>query len=474
MKLVDVDRTLIRYLRDNIPIETFKLVIDFENQESASLAEKWIRPVATKTCLKELVLTVRIYAASFTVPDEILLGENLTKLRVTVAGGKKYPVWMTTSQHPVINCVSLQELHLDGVCISEEVLHDILSSCRMLVKIVLLESCKGLKTIKVKNLPRLNELQIAFDAADSTALEVSDVPNLGVFSYDLHSLRLPLIPYNGHLISLGSSRVTQLMLGGMILDNVCLDTIKLGFPFLESLTIGMCSWMLESFHFTCASIKRLSLLSCPDTLIDVQVHAPNLLVFEFDGGTLPSLLFPASSLQVIRVSLLLHLRVDANFFLKMREALTLSRKCHLNITTRNYKPPLDIDIDDLRTRLPFPPARNVRQLSFQTSGDECMWERSPFFDAFFEICHPSNVYAMPDMMFKHNNHFCRLMLREVLEKNKTGTVCWPRYLKHAQISHAPLSEGPPLKWKTLTNSHRSFLDGSIPGVYLQFKLKWRR
>ncbi|KAI3509126.1 hypothetical protein L1887_24152 [Cichorium endivia] len=318
MKLVDVDRTLIRYLRDNIPIETFNLVIDFENQESASLAEKWIRPVATTTCLKEFALTVRVYAASFTVPDEILL----------VGGGKKYPVWMTTSQHPVINCVSLQELHLDGVCISEEVLHDILSSCRMLVKIVLLESY-------------------------STALEVSDVPNLGVFSYDLHSLRLPLIPFNGHSISLGSSRVTQLMLGGMILDNVCLDTIKMGFPFLESLTIGMRSWMLESFHFTCASIKRLSLLSCPDTLIDVQVHAPNLLVFEFDGGTLPSLLFPASSLQVIRVSLLLHLPVDANFFLKMREALTLSRKCHLNITTLNYKPPLDIDIDDLRTRLPF-------------------------------------------------------------------------------------------------------------------------
>ncbi|CAH1431698.1 unnamed protein product [Lactuca virosa] len=94
----------------------------------------------------------------------------------------------------------------------------------------------------------------------------------------------------------------------------------------------------------------------------------------------------------------------------MREALTLSRNCYLDIATANYsKLPWDININDLRKRLLLPPARNVPQLSFKTIGDECLWERSPFFDAFFEICHPEHVLANPDMHNSHNNHFCRLM-----------------------------------------------------------------
>ncbi|KAI3506495.1 hypothetical protein L1887_28856 [Cichorium endivia] len=143
--LLDVDLTLLRYLRDNIPIESFYLNIEIENQESASHVEKWIRPVATKTCLKELFLSIDLTNASLTLPDDILSGENLTNLRVSVPTRGTHSVWMST---PVIKCVSLQELHLYNVCISEEALHDILSSCSLLVKIELLYSCKEFKTIK--------------------------------------------------------------------------------------------------------------------------------------------------------------------------------------------------------------------------------------------------------------------------------------------------------------------------------------
>ncbi|KAI3497423.1 hypothetical protein L1887_40020 [Cichorium endivia] len=468
MKLEDVDRTLIRYLRDNTPIERFELVIQIKNQESASHAEQWIGPVASKHCLKEISLSITLNGASFTLPDEILSGESLTKIKISVPMRGIHSVWMKT---PVIKCSSLRELHLEGVCISEEALHDILLSCSSLVKIVLLGSCKGFKTIRVKNLPRLYELQIALDVVDSTALQISDVPNLGVFScnVDLKFRRHPPIPFNAYSISLGSN-VTQLMLAGMVTDNLCLDRIKSGFPFLESLTLDLTSWMLESFHFTCASIKILSLLSCPDILIDVQVHAPKLKNFEFCGDTLPSLLFPVSSLNRLLLSLSLDLPVDANFFLKMRETLALSRECYLNITTHNSELPFDMDMDDLRTRLLLPPAMNVQELCFETDEDDCLWERSPFFDAFFEICHPRHVIPYPDISFSHNNHFCRLMLREVLEKKiktMTRTAYWPHYLKHVQIRQDPYQ-----KWKTLTNSHRSFLDGSSPDVDLEFKLEW--
>ncbi|XP_023761561.1 uncharacterized protein LOC111909991 isoform X2 [Lactuca sativa] len=465
MKLVEVERTLIRYLRDSIPIQLFELVIDIENQELASHAEKWIHSVSTKTCLKKIFLSIfpSSVCALFTLPDEILLGENLTSLRVLASRGT-VSVRMTTSHHPVIKCVSLRELHLDGVCISEETLNLILSSCSLLVKIELSniysDSCEGFKTIKVINLPFLYALSIGLDGWQSTSLEIRDVPNLGVFSYDLfHSARLwdphPL-PFNSnaHSISLGRN-VTHLMLGGVIADNAGLDMIKSGFPFLMCLTLYLTSWMLGSFHFTCASIKRLSLQSCPKSLIDVQVHAPKLLFFDFHGDMLPSLLFPDSSLWYIKLSLSLNLPVDADFFLKMREALTLSQKCDLRVTTRNNSK-LPFNIEDLRTRLLFPPATNVQKFEFQTVEDECLSDRSPFFDAFFEICHPKHVYAKRDMMDEYSNHFCSLMLSEMT----TGTTFWSHHLKDVQIRRHK-------KWETLTDCPRSFLHGNM-----HFKLYW--
>ncbi|CAI9262515.1 unnamed protein product [Lactuca saligna] len=372
MKLVDVEHTLKSYLDNNIPIESFELSISIENQESASLAEKWIRRVSTKR------------------------ENDLQAQRITLDEG-------------------------------------------------------------------------------STGLEIIHVPNLHVMGCNVRMNRMsrrfgPLI--KDHSISLGSS-ITDLTLGGgMIRDNGSLDMIiKLGLPFLESLTLDMDYWMLGSFRFTCASIKQFSLLSCPCTLGDVvYVTAPKLLFFSFYGNTMPSLLFPDSTLEQIDFRLGLDIdRVDASFFLKMREALMLSSKSSkLHKTTFNHdRPlPLEIDIDDLRTRQPFPPATNLQKLSFETIGDDCLWECSLFFQAFFEICHLKQVTSWPVTMLKDKNHFCELML-QVLEKNSskiTTTTYWPRYLKNVQIErpgHNP-------KWETLSVSHTSFLQGPTP-KHLPFK-----
>ncbi|CAI9304377.1 unnamed protein product [Lactuca saligna] len=144
MKLVDVERTLIRYHRENTPIKRFDLKINIEDQESASQAEKWIGDVATKTCLKEISLSLLLWGASFRLPDEILASENLTKLRVSAPRIHPNFVWMTMTNPVMFKCVlSLRELHLEGVSISEEALHHILSSCCLLERIELLHSCEG-------------------------------------------------------------------------------------------------------------------------------------------------------------------------------------------------------------------------------------------------------------------------------------------------------------------------------------------
>ncbi|KAL4564923.1 hypothetical protein LXL04_028999 [Taraxacum kok-saghyz] len=480
MKLADVDRSLVRYLRDDIPIERFELKIDIQNQKSAALAQKWIRSVATKTSLKELSLTISPSGASLHLPEELLSGENLIKITVSASQGPKpNSIWMTTTHHP--KCVtSLRELHFSCVTVSEQVLHDIFSSCSSLVKIELILCSQGLNTIKVKNLHCLRQLQIVTSDGGSTAFEISHLKSLRMLGCNVRmngrSKRLSIPPLiNGHSISLGSG-VTELTLGGgMIMDDASLDMIvKLGLPFLESLTLNMACWTRASFPFTSASIKRFSLLGCTSRLVDlVYVNAPKLLLFSFSGKIMPCFVFPYSTLEQIEFRLRFDIdRLDVSFFLKMRESLRLSSKCRVHITTFSYNLPMPlVDIYDLRRKLRFPPATNVQQLLFETTGDECMWESSPFFDAFFEICHPDHVSARPDSMLKHKNHFCKLIVMEVLEKNMnktTTTSYWPHYLKNVQIER-PHNK----KWETLTDSDTSFLEKLAPEhVPVQFKLNW--
>ncbi|KAI3524597.1 hypothetical protein L1887_03256 [Cichorium endivia] len=470
MKLV-VERTLIRYLRDNIPIQTFDLYIVIYEDESASLAEECIRAtVATKT-LKELSLSIYPDDVSVNLPNEILSCENLTKMRVSSFINASFSALSMTSHQPVtVNCISLRELDLRCVYISQELLDAILSFCRLLVKVRLAYCSEGLNSIKVKNLPCLEELVIMTIDGGSTALEINNVPKLRFCrcNLDFDDEWNPRVPSSAHSISIGS-RLAHLSLCGVVMDDASLNMIEWGVPFLEGLNLHMTSWKLESFRFTCASIKRLSLLCCRQSLIDVQVYAPNLRFFSFDGHTtMPSLLFPVSTLiKQTRFSLNPGFHFDASFFLKMREALAISSNCYININLDPGPPPGDIDIDDIRARLPFPPAMNVRQLTIVILGNRSKWEYSPFIDAFFEICHPKHVSKTGNFCSADKNYFCNLMLKGVLEEKKktTTTASWPGYLKRVQIRHRQ-------KWETLKDSHRSFLEGATP-FKAYFKLKWR-
>ncbi|KAI3510198.1 hypothetical protein L1887_25729 [Cichorium endivia] len=344
------------------------------------------------------------------------------------------------TSRPVINCVSLRELQLDKLHISEEVLDDIFSACSLLVKVKLSLLKGDLKTIKIKNLGCLKDLTISSlegTRSSATVLESDHVPNLNYFMCDLRFMPSQVgnpLPFNAHSLSLGSG-VTELWLRGLIIDDACMDLIESKLPFLKVLTLDIRNWRLRRFDITCASMERLTLQWCPSWLTKVQVNAPKLTFFCFEGRTIPSFVFP-TRLKQIKLVLSLSNPVQARFFVKMRKALKLSINCYIEIRTMNntvVHPPFDEDIVlNLRERIPFP-AKNVPRLSFETIGDEGKWEpHSLFFDALFSICRPKNVVAKPDARFKHNNHFFKLMVNEVMEKNTrkvSDYLHWPYYLK---------------------------------------------
>ena len=56
MKLID--HPLIRYNRDNIPIESLDLFLSIKNREYVSLVEKWINSTSSNFCVKEISLRI--------------------------------------------------------------------------------------------------------------------------------------------------------------------------------------------------------------------------------------------------------------------------------------------------------------------------------------------------------------------------------------------------------------------------------
>lgn len=247
-----IDKTLLRYHRDSIPIESIFLEINIKNQYLASLAENWIRSLSSKTSLKELYLKIWNGVSSFTLTDEIFSGENLDIISVRIDSSMINSLWI--NMNPLINCVSLRELELIGVNISEEVLQKLLTTCTLLEKLNILFH-KGLKTIKVKKLHCLRELKIS-SQGENDILEIEDVPSLRLLFYDSSfEQRLKPLPFN--MGSLGN--VMELYLDGVKIDGAFFDKINSSCPFLECLTLKMGFYSLETLDITCVSLKRLTL-----------------------------------------------------------------------------------------------------------------------------------------------------------------------------------------------------------------------
>ncbi|GKE06205.1 acyl carrier protein 1, chloroplastic-like protein, partial [Tanacetum coccineum] len=133
------------------------------SQSHLLVLKKFIKRVASKSSLKELCLTVVDEVASITLQDEIFSSENLVdtlsikldfslhtvRLHTARPLTKNYP--LRISSNPLIVCVNLRVLELHDVRIMEQVLHKLLSTCKLLEKINL-RLPEGLNKISVKNL----------------------------------------------------------------------------------------------------------------------------------------------------------------------------------------------------------------------------------------------------------------------------------------------------------------------------------
>nr|GEW13326.1 hypothetical protein [Tanacetum cinerariifolium] len=360
--------------------------------------------------------------------------------------------------NPLIDCVNLRVLELLCVHISEEVFHNLLSTCKLLESINL-RFTEGLEKIKVNNLHYLQELKIA-PTKHNDIFEIYDVPSLCSFHY-IASMLLWVRPVLFKMDSIGS--LIELYLMDVFFDDAFSDMINSKFPFLECLTLKIKHCKVGIVDIRCATLRRLEIQSWQRNPIKVQVNAPKLLFYLHRSVSMPSLLFPSMAPEQIELSVMFNDPIDHLLFLKMRETLNLSSKFNIAIQS-NFVALVPFNIDDVRTRVPFP-ATNVEKRLFETCY---LWDSSLLFDAFFSICQPMYVEARLQVRFKVADYFLKL-IKEGARKNKTGKVYWPN-LKYCEILRNS-REG---KWEKLTSDSLSLLDGTLPvvGYFSEFKLTW--
>ncbi|GJT59225.1 F-box protein-like protein [Tanacetum coccineum] len=195
----------------------------------------------------------------------------------------------------------------------------------------------------------------------------------------------PILPITDSL-----ANVRELYLDIKYIDDTFPNLFKSKFPYLESLSLKIDSYIKDILDITCVSLKRLIIKVRHDYPFSLYVFAPKLLFFRYTGDvTIPSFLFLPVAPQQIELNLKLRKPIDICFFLKIREALNLSSKFSIKISTScDFIKQFDVDISDMRRQLPCP-ATNVQQLSFRACPGEELWGHSEFFDSFFSICNPS-------------------------------------------------------------------------------------
>nr|XP_043635935.1 F-box protein At5g03100-like [Erigeron canadensis] len=360
----------------------------------------------------------------------------------------------------VIKCVSLRVLELTKVNISEDIFNNLLSTCSLLEKLILCFSDDGLKKIKVKNLGCLRQLEITSSREEEDGLlDIDNVPSLGFLYYKRGCIhRLPFTLTDATASSLGRS-LTQLHLETVI-DKAFFDMISSMFPFLESLELRIEDWAPKRLVITSLSLKRLTLKwLCGDRL--VEVYAPNLLSFNYNGFTrLPTLKFPIITPKEIKLSLSLwdSIPFDTSFFLKLREVLSNFSESkfdiHIAIFYLGFDGLLPVSmkddvVDDLRRQVSVSDA-NVQHLNLRTFFYDCPWEGTRFFDALFSICHPVYVKVF-NTLISHRT------VNGMMENNMAD-------LKQV-LTKNPASG----RWEALTSSRKT---STSLGYDVEFKLDW--
>ncbi|XP_058211862.1 uncharacterized protein LOC131324053 [Rhododendron vialii] len=173
--------------------------------------------------------------------------------------------------HGTIKLCSLKMLSLRRVCITEEEIQNIISSCP-LIKELRLHGCRGLKRLRPLQVANLHNLNLV-SVSDLEEVEIR-APTLQSFMYAVAKD----MPGTFNIDSSPHLKNLKLTNFGITDDFVCELLRK--FPVLEKLNLSFCHW-LKGIDISSRSHKNIIIRQCR-RLLEAKVVAPHFLSFKYD------------------------------------------------------------------------------------------------------------------------------------------------------------------------------------------------
>ncbi|PON74876.1 LRR domain containing protein [Trema orientale] len=278
-------KCLERCTNSDLVVTKFKLDIRYR------FVNHWLGIASRLNEVKELDLCIRTVFPGrffFLFPDTI----SLTSCTTIKLYGWKLNHLRFTNNLPSLNSMSLENVQLD-----DQVLHNLLTACCSLEKLVL-KYCANLLKPRVSN-SSLKFLEIVHSSYETT--------------FEVEATSLQSLVYDGGpsycRISLSSSchRLQHLLLSNTSLHEQRLKDISPSLPLIESLSL--CNCKIPRIEFWSDSLKHLVMREIKNyNVLQTTIRTPNLVSFNFEGELLTN--FSMFAPNILRAEISLHNRTN--------------------------------------------------------------------------------------------------------------------------------------------------------------------
>ncbi|KAL3634818.1 hypothetical protein CASFOL_021872 [Castilleja foliolosa] len=307
-----VDKTLQRYLDQNLSLQKFLVDIFFE--VDLVLLQKWIHMVIMNMSIRSFNISFFLCTKAYPLPLVVFQSESLVELHL-----RKCDLNALKSNGNIM-LDNLLTLSLHEVEITDEIFEKIISSCPLIENLDLL-NCTGLKSIKLSK--HYNIKNFGCTVHNEIVVEIENPQTLE--SFHIQNYRDWFLRYkNTHFPHLKSLKLHSVKLYAEMFDN-----FSSFFPCLSELILD--SWHgLNEFRLFSSSIKRLTIRIDqinPGKRIKAFIDTPNILYFSYSGdGFLPSIKFTTTSNEWAS-----NISVSTSWFLKLKKLLEALSQSHITL-----------------------------------------------------------------------------------------------------------------------------------------------
>ncbi|KAF3948684.1 hypothetical protein CMV_025348 [Castanea mollissima] len=420
-----VDNSLKSHLERKLSIQKLVLHITRYDFELATHMEQWIN-IAIENNMKELDLHVVKKSKRYKLPPTIFASKTITGLRLHGCMLKS---------HCDIKLPKLQKLYLHKVCVDQQIIDNLISSCPLIEDLRFIH-CTGLKVLRVSGLLKLDRVEV-HHCHGLEEIEVK-APYLQTFWYcgkeSMHC-KIDLVAY------FSLKRLT--LEDGNMTDEMFQDRLA-SFPFLEKLDLSKCN-KLKNITISSVWLRRLVLRGCKN-LVEADIDAPNLFSFEFKGDRMPFSFSNPLSLKEAKFSFEpVHIRSynhlggeDALWFTRLRKLLEkLKHSNGLKLVVRSKK---NVIIHENLEEILLPPQSDLKlEIIKPSMGLEDL------LDNLLRTWHPEilSVVSSPSSEFPKLVH--EKMMHRVENPNcctyNTRNKCWRHFLKGVKIENIEAAAG---------------------------------